>query len=52
MNCPNCGAGAYQDNLGRWFCNMQCGWNSGYTYLMGVISYAVSSMWRQRTAGS
>lgn len=30
MNCPNCGAFAYEDNLGRWFCSQSCGWNSGY----------------------
>lgn len=35
MNCPNCGAATYEDNLGRWFCSAQCGWNSGYTYTIG-----------------
>ena len=31
MNCPNCGAATFEDNLGRWFCSQGCGWNSGYT---------------------
>jgi hypothetical protein len=31
VNCPSCGAWAYEDNLGRWFCSQSCGWNSGYT---------------------
>lgn len=44
MNCPNCGAFAYEDNLGRWFCSQSCGWNSGYTYTMGEHD-GLSTMW-------
>jgi hypothetical protein len=44
MNCPNCGAFAYEDNIGRWFCSQSCGWNSGYTYTMGV-RHGLSELW-------
>lgn len=29
MNCSNCGASAYRDNLGRWICSDHCGWETG-----------------------
>lgn len=48
MNCPNCGAWAYEDNIGRWFCSESCGWNSGYTFPMGE-RHGMSFMW---TAGA
>lgn len=48
MNCPNCGAFTYEDNLGRWFCSAQCGWNSGFT--MGEIN-GMSELWSTDAAG-
>lgn len=35
MNCPNCGAWAYQDNLGRWICSNHCGWETGISPGLG-----------------
>jgi hypothetical protein len=49
MNCPNCGAFAYEDNIGRWFCSQSCGWNSGYTYTMGDRN-GLSELWRKHSA--
>lgn len=49
MNCPSCGAWAYEDNIGRWFCSEQCGWNSGYTFSIGEGN-GMSRVWAAGTA--
>lgn len=51
MNCPNCGAWAYQDNLGRWICSNHCGWETGIVPGLGG-SYELSELWRGNLAGT
>jgi ribosomal protein S27AE len=51
MNCPNCGAGSYQDNRGRWICSNHCGWETGISPGLGG-SYELSELRRSNLAGA
>jgi hypothetical protein len=51
MNCPNCGAWAYQDNRGRWICSNHCGWETGIAPGLGG-RYELSELWRGNLAGA
>ncbi|SOE25084.1 hypothetical protein SAMN05442782_1786 [Streptomyces sp. OK228] len=51
MNCPNCGAGSYQGNRGRWICSNHCGWETEISPGLGG-RYELSELWRSNLAGT